>query len=167
MTARTPANKAGPKGPALLSTRTAEGELRTEQSGYMRTLADRIERGELLSQMERDVAAAVLRRQAVRTLANTSPKKPGHQPQINRYSVAMEFAMAVEAGSAVSKAIASLAERHGVSDTTIKNAIKECGAQVFNELLTMVKRDPSDRSKTIPVTIPARWMKRIGKLPER
>lgn len=107
-----------------------------KQKAQLRDLAERIERGEPLGQIERRVVAAVLRAHADR-MPETMPRKAGRAPQINRSAVALEFEQLTRRGMTRNGAREHLAEKHGVSVEAIRQALadKRQDAADFLDLL--------------------------------
>jgi hypothetical protein len=61
----------------------------------------------------------------IRFLASDTPRRRGHPPEIDPGSVALDFALLRARGLGVNAAHDKLAERHGVSVTAIKKALKK------------------------------------------
>lgn len=98
---------------------------------HMHELAGRIERGEDVLKWERKLAAAALRRVAD-DLPKEQPKQRGGQPTIDYGSVALEYmAMTKRPDEPMSgfRALGALAEKYGVSEDTIRNAVRQYGAE--------------------------------------
>jgi hypothetical protein len=98
------------------------------QRKYLAELAGKVERGEPLDETGREWTAGVLRAWADQ-IPIKQPKKRGQQPKIDAGPVAIQYAVMVcRDGKKKTHAIAELAERHDVSEQTIKNAVRKYGA---------------------------------------
>ena len=99
------------------------------QRESLRSIADRIEKGEPLSHSwERGFAAAAIRA-AASQIPDQAPKPRGHPPQFERSIVAFEYGGYVHGGLSKNKAIERLAQAHDVTVEAIKAALKkgDCG----------------------------------------
>lgn len=105
----------------------------TNQRKFFESVAVKIEKSEPLDERERICAAG-----AIRAFVSSIPLEPkrkrGQAPRVQYSDIAIEFVLmrekAARAGKKLSRnrAIDLLAEKHEVSDRTIKNALKECEA---------------------------------------
>ncbi len=98
-------------------------------------LADRIERGDSLTGLDANFAAVILRGWAD-NLPERQPRKKGHQSEVAYGDIAL-LVKAYAYRMSEAAAIRAVAELKGVSETTVKNALRECGNEA-SALLNML-----------------------------
>lgn len=101
-------------------------EIAEKQRARIHAIADKIERGEPLTEWERPRAALMLRLSV--DLIKTKQSKKGHPPEICQGTVALEFWMLVkERGMSKNDTYGHLADEWDCSIQSIKNAVKKYG----------------------------------------
>lgn len=99
-----------------------------EQKKYARELADRVDRGEPLDEMGSEIVSSLLRSWADK-IPEEQPRPRGHQPQFASGAAALYVANRRRRGESYRQAVANVAEHYGVTDESIKKALKKDGDQ--------------------------------------
>jgi hypothetical protein len=102
-----------------------------EQKAYFKALADRVERGEPLDDMEAGRVATILRLHADQIPAE-QPRKRGDAPRVDYGSIAQFYArMIVHHGIKPADAVNDLSIEFNVSTVTIRKAVRQYGDEAI------------------------------------
>lgn len=111
------------------------------QREYINSLADRLQKNEALSELDREWAAGILRSFA-KQIPDRQRRKSGQAPRIDAGNLAIQYACMVHGqGMKPSAAKAKLSEEHCVTIETVRKAIKKYG----DTALRWIPKNPNQK----------------------